>query len=194
MLTGMTDRIPTDKECIDLLWDAGCKKRVVVHCATVRAVAEVIAEGIPQANMDLVIAGALLHDIGRSKDHSIMHAYLGSKIAEYYKLPREIVEIIRKHTGAGLDNEEVEAMGLPPGDYIPSTIEEKIVAHADNMVSDNRVVSHRHSVDKLMSKGAEKGALRVEMLHRELSDIFGRDLDTIIPEIGEYPKLKHVKP
>ena len=45
-----------------------------------------------------------------------------------------------------------------------------------------------------MSKGAEKGALRVEMLHRELSDIFGRDLDTIIPEIGEYPKLKHVKP
>ena len=85
-------------------------------------------------------------------------------------------------------------MGLPPGDYIPSTIEEKIVAHADNMVSDNRVVSHRHSVDKLMSKGAEKGALRVEMLHRELSDIFGRDLDTIIPEIGEYPKLKHVKP
>ena len=73
MLTGMTDRIPTDKECIDLLWDAGCKKRVVVHCATVRAVAEVIAEGIPQADMDLVIAGALLHDIGRSKDHSIMH-------------------------------------------------------------------------------------------------------------------------
>ena len=190
----MTDRIPTDKECIDLLWDAGCKKRVVVHCATVRAVAEVIAEGIPQADMDLVIAGALLHDIGRSKDHSIMHAYLGSKIAEEYKLPHSIVEIIRKHTGAGLDDEEVEAMGLPPGDYIPSTIEEKIVAHADNMVSDNRVVSHRHSVDKLMSKGAEKGALRVEMLHRELSDLFGRDLDTIIPEIGEYPKLKHVKP
>ena len=190
----MTDRIPTDKECIDLLWDAGCKKRVVVHCATVRAVAEVIAEGIPQADMDLVIAGALLHDIGRSKDHSILHAYLGSKIAEDYKLPRSIVEIIRKHTGAGLDEEDVEAMGLPPGDYMPSTIEEKIVAHADNMVSDNRVVSHQHSVDKLMSKGAEKGALRVEMLHRELSDLFGRDLDTIIPEIGEYPKLKHVKP
>ena len=194
MLTGMTDRIPTDKECIDLLWDAGCKKRVVVHCATVRAVAEVIAEGIPQANMDLVIAGALLHDIGRSKDHSIMHAYLGSKIAEDYKLPREIVEIIRKHTGAGLDDEEVEAMGLPPGDYIPSTIEEKIVAHADNMVSDNRVVSYRHSVDKLRFKGAERGALRVEMLHKELSNLFGRDLDTIIDEIGEYPKLKHVKP
>ncbi|MBQ5448401.1 MAG: HDIG domain-containing protein [Candidatus Methanomethylophilus sp.] len=77
MSTRMTD-IPTDKQCIDLLWEAGCKKRVVVHCATVRAVAEVIAAGIPQADMDVVIAGALLHDIGRSVDHSIMHAYLGA--------------------------------------------------------------------------------------------------------------------
>ena len=34
----------------------------------------------------------------------------------------------------------------------------------------------------------------VEMLHKELSDLYGCDLDTIIDEIGEYPKLKHVKP
>lgn len=193
MSTRMTD-IPSDKECINLLWEAGCKKRVVVHCATVRAVAEVIAAGIPGADMDVVIAGALLHDIGRSVDHSIMHAYLGAQIAEKKGLPKCLVEIIRKHTGAGLDDEDVREMGLPPGDYMPATLEEKIVAHADNMVSDNRVVSYRHSVDKLRFKGAERGALRVEMLHKELSNLFGRDLDTIIDEIGEYPKLKHVKP
>ncbi|MBO5599824.1 MAG: HDIG domain-containing protein [Candidatus Methanomethylophilus sp.] len=167
---------------------------MVVHCATVRAVAEVIAAGIPGADMDVVIAGALLHDIGRSVDHSIMHAYLGTQIAEKKGLPKCLVEIIRKHTGAGLDDEDVREMGLPPGDYMPATLEEKIVAHADNMVSDNRVVSYRHSVDKLRFKGAERGALRVEMLHKELSNLFGRDLDTIIDEIGEYPKLKHVKP
>ena len=189
----MTD-IPTDKQCIDLLWEAGCKKRVVVHCATVRAVAEVIAAGIPQADMDVVIAGALLHDIGRSVDHSIMHSYLCAKIAEKKGLPACLVDIIRKHTGAGLDEQDVKEMGLPPADYMPVTLEEKIVAHADNMVSDNKVVSHRHSVDKLMFKGAERGALRIEMLHKELSDLYGRDLDTIIDEIGEYPKLKHVKP
>jgi uncharacterized protein/tRNA (cytidine56-2'-O)-methyltransferase len=187
-------RIPTDAECVRLLIDEGCKRRVVVHCCTVRAVAEEMASRIEGADMDLVVAGALLHDIGRSVDHSIMHAYIGSKIAERLGLPRELAEIIRKHTGAGLDAEDVEEMGLPPGDYMPSTLEEKIVAHADNMVSDNRVVSHRHSVDKLMFKGAERGALRVEMLHKELSDLYGCDLDTIIDEIGEYPKLKHVKP
>ena len=121
-------------------------------------------------------------------------AYLGAQIAEKKGLPKCLVEIIRKHTGAGLDDQDVKEMGLPPGDYMPKTLEEKIVAHADNMVSDNRVVPHRHSVDKLMFKGAERGALRVEMLHKELSDLYGCDLDTIIDEIGEYPKLKHVKP
>jgi len=46
-----TTEIPSDKQCIDLLWEVGCKKRVVIHCATVRAVAEEIAKGIPIANM-----------------------------------------------------------------------------------------------------------------------------------------------
>lgn len=189
-----TDRIPTDEECIAYLWDAGCKKRVVVHCATVRAVAEEIAKGIPEADMDLVIAGALLHDIGRSRDHSIMHAYIGSRIARDLGLPKALCDIIRKHTGAGLDDEDVKEMGLPPGDYVPNTLEEKIVAHADNLVSDNRVVPHQHSVDKLRFKGADRGADRIEVLHRELSELYGRDLDLLVAEMGEYPKLKGVKP
>ncbi len=183
-------RIPDDVTCVRHLVEEGCKRRVVVHCCTVRAVAEEIASRIEGVDMDLVVAGALLHDIGRSVDHSIMHAYLGSKIAERLGLPREVVEIIRKHTGAGLDQEDVEELGLPPGDYMPSTLEEKIVAHADNMVSDNRVVPHSHSVDKLVYKGAFRGAERIEVLHMELSDLYGEDLDSIIGRIGEYPELK----
>ncbi|MDD2626159.1 MAG: HDIG domain-containing protein [Candidatus Methanomethylophilus sp.] len=188
-----TTDIPSDRQCIDLLWEVGCKKRVVIHCATVRAVAEEIAKGIPIANMKLVIAGALLHDIGRSQIHSIMHAYVGAQIAAEHGLSQEIVDIIRKHTGAGLDQEDVRELGLPPGDYMPRTLEEKIVAHADNMVSDNRVVVHQFSVDKLRAKGADRGAVRIEMLHQELSLLYGRDLDTILDLIGEYPKLKGVR-
>ena len=184
--------IPTDRECIEYLIDAGCKKRVIIHCCTVRAVAEEIVSRIGYANKPLVIAGALLHDIGRARDHTIMHAYIGSKMVEEYGLPRELVDIVRKHTGAGLDQEDVEEMGLPPGDYMPSTIEEMIVAHADNMVSDNRVVAHDHSVSKLINKGAFRGADRIEMLHMELSDLYGEDLDVIPKKIGEYPKLKTV--
>jgi len=184
--------IPTDRQCIEYLIDAGCKKRVIIHCCTVRSVAEEIASRIKPANMPMVIAGALLHDIGRAKDHSIMHAYLGSKMVEEYGLPSELVDIVRKHTGAGLDQDDVEEMGLPPGDYMPRTIEEKIVAHADNLVSDNRVVDHNHSVSKLINKGAFRGADRIELLHLELSALYGEDLDVMPSRIGEYPKLKTV--
>ncbi len=193
LLSAKTTDVPTDKQCIDFLWDAGCKKRVVVHCATVRAVAEEIVKGIPQADRDVVIAGALLHDIGRSRDHSIMHAYYGSQIVHDLGLSDVLVNIVRKHTGAGLDQQDILEMNLPPGDYMPSTLEEKIVAHADNMVSSDRVVPHTHSVDKLRNKGAERGAARIEELHKELSALYGKDLDSIIEIIGEYPRLKHVK-
>ncbi len=186
----MSSTIPSESRCIEYLEDAGCKKRVIIHCCTVEVVAKEIASRIGGVDADLVSAGALLHDIGRSRDHSIMHAYIGSVIVADYGLPVALQDIVRKHTGAGLDAEDVEEMGLPPGDYMPCTLEEKIVAHADNMVSDNRVVTHKHSVDKLRNKGAERGAERVEALHRELSALYGADLDTIPKKIGELPDLE----
>lgn len=189
----MSSTIPSDTRCIEYLEEAGCKRRVIIHCCTVNAVAQEIVSHIGEANRDLVTAGALLHDIGRSVDHSIMHAYIGSQIASAYGLPKEIVDIIRKHTGAGLDAEDAEEMGLPPADYMPATIEEKIVAHADNLVSDNRVVDHMHSVNKLRSKGAYRGADRIVALHRELSDLYGEDLDVIQSKIGEIPDLELVR-
>ena len=169
--------------------EAGCKRRVVVHCCTVGAVAEEMLSRI-DANRELVMAGSLLHDIGRSVDNSITHALIGSEMIGGMGFSEELVSIIRKHTGAGLDAADVGEMGLPPGDYMPKTIEEKIVAHADNLVSDNRVVGHTHSVEKLRNKGAVRGADRMESLHWELSKLYGMDLDVIADVIGEYPKLK----
>jgi len=146
----------------------------------VKTVAEEIAKGFADADKELIIAGALLHDIGRAKDHTIMHANVGAEMAERLGMPDELVNIIRKHTGAGLDEQDVKEMRLPRGDYIPRTIEEKIVAHADNLVSDNRVVPHTHTVEKLRMKGHDRGADRVESLHKELSDIYGKDIDGVM--------------
>lgn len=171
-----------------LLADAGCTRRVIIHCCTVRAVAEEIAKDTG-ADMELVIAGALLHDIGRSKDHSVMHAVEGAEIAERLGLPKELVDIIRKHMGAGVDAEDAAEMGLPNMDYIPKTIEEKLVAHADNLVSDNRIVSYRHTADRLRAKGSYRGADRIIALHKELSGLRGKDLDMIARSLGEAPAL-----
>lgn len=181
-------KYPSEQECINILKRAGCNRRVIIHCCTVKTVAEQLAKKIP-CNRDLVIAGALLHDVGRAVDHSIFHAVTGADMMEELSMPKEIQDIVRKHTGAGLDNEDVKTMGLPPGDYIPSTIEEKIVAHADNMVSDNILVPHEHSVEKLVSKGAVRGAERMERLHLELSKLYGEDLDVIVHLLGEHPRI-----
>ena len=180
---------PNDSECIRLLTEAGCKRRVIVHCCTVWTMAEAMARRI-DCDVDLLRAGAFLHDIGRSVDHSIMHAVIGASIAADLGLPREVVEIIRKHVGAGLDEQDVIEMGLPKGNYIPDTIEQKIVCHADNMVSDNKFVPHTYSVDRLMHKGSVRGARRIADLHKELSELYGEDLDSLVLALGPYPNMK----
>ena len=161
----------------------------MIHCCTVRSVADEMVKGF-DADAELVTAGALLHDIGRSVDHTIRHAIIGAGIAESLGLPKEIISIIRKHIGAGLDDMDIKEFGLPNGDYIPRTIEEKIVAHADNLVSDDRVVAHSHSADKLRRKGSERGAAKVERLHSELSAIYGKDLDCMVDILGECPEFR----
>ena len=185
-------KYPNEQQCIALLERAGCTKRVIVHCRTVKAVAELFAKGFA-ADTELIIAGALLHDIGRAKDHTIMHANIGADTAERLGLPKELVSIIRKHIGAGLDDEDAEELGIPKRDYIPRTMEEKIVAHADNMVSDNRIVGHTHTVEKLKAKGSVRGADRVTALHKELSAIYGKDLDEVASSLGETPALPDLR-
>ncbi len=179
---------PDESECIRILRDAGCKRRVIVHCCTVRTVAEEFMKKI-DCNRELVVAGSMLHDLGRSRDHSILHAMIGASMAQDMGLPNDLVNVIRKHTGAGLDDQDVLELGLPPGDYIPRTIEEKIVAHSDNLVSDNTVVPHTHSVEKLIMKGSVRGARRIEDLHKELSALYGEDADIIVSILGEHPKI-----
>lgn len=183
----MSKTYPNEKECIQILKEAGCSSRVILHCRTVKVVADVILAGIPRANKDLVIAGALLHDIGRSRNHTILHAVIGAHMIEELGLPKEISEIVRRHTGAGLDDEDIETFGLPEGDYYPRTIEQKIVAEADNLVSDSSLVSHQTPVEKLRKKDASGGADRILALHEELSKEVGFDLDLIIEMIGENP-------
>ena len=116
--------IPRPDECLKLLKQAGCKKEVIFHCTAVRDVALRIAKKT-NANIKLVEAGALLHDIGRSKTHGIKHAVQGAKIAKKLGLPNEIINIIERHVGAGLSAKEAKKLGLPEKNYIPETLEEK---------------------------------------------------------------------
>jgi uncharacterized protein (TIGR00295 family) len=129
--------------------------------------------------MPLVEAGSLLHDLGRCKTHSIHHAVEGAAIAADIGLPDEIVSIIERHIGAGLAKAEAASLGLPEKDYLPETLEEKVVAHADNLVDGIHRIGVRKAVVDLARQGLNEAAKRTIELHNELSRIAGVDLDAL---------------
>ena len=172
------DPIPIPERCIELLKEYGCSDGVIKHCTAVRDVAVRIAKKA-DADLKLVEAGALLHDIGRSKTHGILHAVEGVRIARRIGLPLSILYIIERHLGAGIPKEEAIKLGLPEKDYIPETLEEKIVAHADNLIHDCKRQRIEDEIRQAKEKGLEQVAQRLIALHKELSDICGMDLNDI---------------
>ena len=170
--------IPNPGQCLQLLRDAGCSEEVIRHCKAVRKVAVRIAKKA-HANIELVEAGALLHDIGRSKTQGIMHGVEGAEIAKTLGLSEKLIHIIERHLGAGIPKDEAITLGLPPKDYIPITLEEKIVAHADNLIENDRNHHIQKEVEKALQKGHKKHAERLLQLHQELSERCGMDLNNI---------------
>jgi len=117
----------------DLLKKAGCNRGVIEHCRKVRESARRYIN--PLSNPSLVEWGAMLHDIGRAKTHHIDHGQVGADITRKFGIREEIARIIECHVGAGLTADECTLLRLLPRDCVPRTVEEKIVAHADNMVN-----------------------------------------------------------
>lgn len=152
-------------------------ENVIEHSKAVYKKAMVIAANFKNADKDLIKKGALLHDIGRSKTHGISHAVEGAKIVKQYGYPEEVQNIVERHIGAGITEEESVKLGLPKKSYIPQTIEEKIVAHADNLLSgtidvdiDFDIAKWKRKIDK-----PEENIKRLIELDNELIKAFEDD-------------------
>lgn len=93
---------------------------------------------------DLIVSGALLHDIGAlaflededRRGEYIRHGIEGAAILEKEGLGREAL-IAKRHTGSGLAKDEIIANGwnLPQEDMLPVSLEEKIICYADKFSS-----------------------------------------------------------
>jgi uncharacterized protein len=117
-----------------ILQDAGCSRRVISHCHMVRKIALSYGDSSGIADRDLINAGALLHDIGRGFTHSLQHGQAGAARCREIGLPETVALVVERHTGAGLTADECTLVHLLPRSCVPVTIEEKIVACADNLV------------------------------------------------------------
>ena len=159
-----------EKDAVALLVKCGCSPDIIEHCKTVAEYARKIASNIKKCaekkrqsiNIDIeaVFLGGLLHDIGRSRTHGIDHAVVGRKIAIENGLSDKLVNIIERHIGAGITEEDAELLGLPIKDYLPITLEEKIVAHADNLVSGSKVGTLDELVLSLRKKQLDEKIIR----------------------------------
>lgn len=152
----------TTQRALQILRDKGCSENVIAHCITVSEHATEIAEKLvasgKKVDVELVAVGGLLHDLGRCKSHGIDHAVVGAAIAMELGLDPVIINIIKKHIGAGITREEAKELGLPEDDYIPSTLEEKIVAHADNFTSGDKRMNMNQLTEKMKKRNFSDGS------------------------------------
>jgi len=158
-------------ECIEILRGVGCDEAVINHCVVVAEFALKIAQWHHDRVDDkLVFRGALLHDLGRARSHGIDHGFLGGELARGLGLDEKVVRIIQRHVGAGITAREAKELGLPPVDLMPETIEEKIVAHADNLIDGSRRTSIENAILTLKAKLGEShpSIERMRALHKDV--------------------------
>ena len=171
--------LPTRAEALDILVVAGCSKRVVDHSRAVSKFSVKLAQIFQARGIDidlqLVEIGGLLHDIGRSKTHTVDHGSIGGEIARSLGLAPPLVRIIERHVGGGIPKEEARRLGWSPRNYSPETWEEKIVCYADKRIEGSRVVSIQRTIRPYVARLGEQHAAigRIMKLHNEIVTMVG---------------------
>lgn len=171
-------KVPSGEECLRILAEAGCADDVIAHCRAVTELAVRIAKRCG-ADQELVEAGAMLHDLGRCRTHGMDHAVEGARLAAEMKLPPQLVKVIERHIGGGITKAEAARLGLPEKDYVPQSLEEMVVAHADNLFSGTRRTAVSETVSRMVRAGMHEPAARIMHLHKTLSDACGCDVDDV---------------
>jgi uncharacterized protein len=173
----VNEPLPTREQALKLLRENHCHANVIRHCEAVAKLALETTEALKRKGVkvdsELVEIGAILHDIGRSKTHSVDHAVVGAEMAEAAGLPESVISIIKRHVGGGITAGEAEKLGWPKDVYVPVTVEEKIVSYADKLIEDGKRVSIEATIEKLSRELKNDAAERVRKLHEEMASLVG---------------------
>ena len=173
----MSEKLPSREEAVQLLIRSGCSRNVIKHCEAVAELALEIAETCREKGLDvdvkLVEIGALLHDIGRAKTHSVHHAIIGAEIAKSLGMPDPVIAIIKRHVGGGITAKEAKKLGWPKDTYTPKTLEEKIVAYSDKLIEGAQRVPIEKTIESFSKKLPPSAVMRIRKLHEEMMRLIG---------------------
>ena len=162
------------------------EKLLLRHSSQVRDKAlEIAAASGCAADKELVVAGAMLHDIGiigchapdilcNGKAHYITHGVIGSRMLAEYGDDCGLdlsacCRICERHTGSGLTAADIAAQNLPlpAQDLLPETTEEKLICLADKFFSKSGSMQEKslESVRQSMAKFGQQSIDRFEEMH-----------------------------
>ena len=156
--------------------DNALRQLLIRHSRDVADRALAVARRHPELNLDIgfLEEGAMLHDIGifmtdapsihcHGTDPYIRHGLDGAELMRREGLPRH-ARVCERHTGAGITRLQIESMQLPLPlqDFLPETMEEKVICYADKFFSKSHpdrvrtVEQAAHSLSKFGSDGVER--------------------------------------
>ena len=117
---------------------------------------------------------AMLHDIGIyltdapgimcfGSQPYICHGRLGAELMRREGFERH-ARVCERHTGAGITGQQIESQNLPlpHQDFLPETMEEKVICYADKFFSKTHLDREKtiQQAEKSLTKFGEEGVLR----------------------------------
>ena len=153
--------IPTVEECYEFMGQYGMLDNIRAHSIVVEKIANLIARGLGETGIvvsfELITAGALMHDIGKTIciNAGGDHAVVGEDIC----LKNHLTEI------SGIVAEHVTLKDYQPNGKI---FEKEIVYYADKRVKHDKVVSLDERLDYIL----ERYGKNKEHLHQLMRDNF----------------------
>lgn len=152
------------------------KRILLVHSRQVAERALRIADAHPELQLDrqFVLEAAMLHDLGiffcnapgiecHGTEPYICHGRLGAELLRKAGYPRH-ARVCERHTGAGLTKEDIIAqhLPLPAQDFLPETMEEKLICYADKFYSKSKLTQEKtaEQAECSLSKFGKAGVTR----------------------------------
>lgn len=158
------------------------RRILLVHSRQVTERALRIADAHPELAIDrpFVQEAAMLHDIGiflcdapgiacHGKEPYICHGRLGAEILRKEGYERH-ARVCERHTGAGITEAQIIAQNLPlpHQDFLPETMEEKVICYADKFFSKTHLDREKtiEKAEKSLMKFGEEGVKRFQQWER----------------------------
>ena len=156
--------------------DSILKTILMKHSQSVAQRALQIVSHHPELHLDrqFVEEAAMLHDIGICRCHApsiecfgtadyILHGRMGAEILRKEGYPRH-ARVCERHTGAGLTREDIERqqLPLPAQDFLPETLEEKLICYVDKFYSKTHLDKEKtiEEAARSLAKFGEDGVKR----------------------------------